>query len=844
MQKETLLDFFSGMSDLRGEFLVYDNGYRSFNYGYADVVRASVTFAHRLQQVEVGKGDHVALWSENRPEWIIAFWGCLLRGAVVVPIDAHSSVESVQRIIGVVKAKLLLVGEEVTPPTSDNGPVPVWRLVDSDRGRGEVLPGQELERERLSSITTSSSDDLVELVFTSGATSEPKGVKITHRNLLANMVPIEEEIKKYRKYGRPFFPIRFLNLLPLSHMFGQAMATLIPPMLSGTVVFMRGFNPAEIVHQIKSRRISVVVGVPKILDILREHITRVDPNVLGQTGQQPSVVMRWWRYRQVHRAFGMKFWCFVVGGAPLDPELEAFWSRIGFLVVQGYGLTETAPIVSLNHPFNAQKGSVGKALPGIEVRIATDGEILVKGNNVTSGYFKAGGEEDAAFENGWLHTGDVGAVDDQGRIQIRGRKKEMIVTPDGLNVFPEDVERALNALPDVSESAVVGVHAGAEERVHAVVVLEPGHPAATQERLAEIVRRANEKLEDHQRIRGISVWPHDQLPRTEGTQKLRRFVIREWVETGAPLGPEPGSGSPLEAILQKYLGGRPLTPDLSIDEIGLTSLDRVELLLELEQRFQTGIEETTLSQARSIKDLQSLIEHPPSSPIVEQQVFPTWSCHWTSQVVRRTGQEALILPLTRLFAWMTVVGREHLPPDGPLIFAANHQSHLDAPVILAALPRRLRSRLAPAMSREFFDAHFNPEKHSRTEWLTSSLNYYLAVLCFNAFPLPQKQAGTRLALRYMGTLVSNGYSILIFPEGVRTRTGQIGNFQAGVGMIASHLDLPVVPIRLDGVDRVLHQDWKMARPGPVRVAFGEPLSLKGDDYSTSAKLIEEAIRGL
>jgi long-chain acyl-CoA synthetase len=217
----------------------------------------------------------------------------------------------------------------------------------------------------------------------------------------------------------------------------------------------------------------------------------------------------------VHRAFGPKFWAAVVGAAPLEPALEEFWSRLGFLVIQGYGLTETAPIVSLNHPFAARRGSVGKALPGVEVKIAPDGEILVRGDNVTRGYYGAGQETSEAFEDGWLHTGDIGELDANGQLFVRGRKKEMIVTPEGLNVFPEDVERVLSEQPGVVDCAVVGLAQGGEERVHAVVVVDPGTDTE------RIVRTANARLADHQRIRGISVWSSEEAQTARGEAVCR-----------------------------------------------------------------------------------------------------------------------------------------------------------------------------------------------------------------------------------------------------------------------------------------------------------------------------------
>jgi long-chain acyl-CoA synthetase len=213
--------------------------------------------------------------------------------------------------------------------------------------------------------------------------------------------------------------------------------------------------------------------------------------------------------------------------------------------------------------------------------------------------------------------------------------------------------------------------------------------------------------------------------------------------------------------------------------------------------------------------------------------------------VRRLSLATWILPLGRLFAHLRVEGLEHLRGiDGPVVFASNHQSHMDVPVILAALPGRWRARVAPAMLKEFFKAHFHPEEYTWRQWFTNSLNYYLACLYFNAFPIPQREAGARHTLQYMGELMGEGLSILIFPEGVRGVTGEIKPFQGGIGMIASRLEAPVVPVRLDGVDRVLHPSWFMVRPGRVRVAFGAPIRLEGDDYAGLARQVEENVRSL
>ena len=837
MRRETLVDFFADLVTIRGDFLVYDDGYKRRVHSYEDVGRAARGFAARLKAAGVAQGDKVIFWGENRPEWIACYWGCLISGIVVVPIDYRSSAEFVRKIAGIVQARLAVVGDDVAA-LGDNSGMTQWPLAELDWRADGPMPAVSITR-----------DDVTQIIFTSGATAEPKGVVIRHRNILANIVPVEREVIKYRMYARPFHPIRFINLLPLSHMFGQSMATNVPPMVRGTVIFTRSFNPHDIIRLIKSRRVSVLVCVPKILDVLREHVSRAMPESQEAPPAGISIPGRWWRYRRVHSALGMKFWAFVVGAAPLPPDLEEFWRRMGFAVIQGYGLTETAPIVTLNHPFKTSKGSVGTPIAGVDVKIAEDGEILVRGENVTSGYYEAEAhpkgqipkpKSQGVFDDeGWFHTGDIGGLDEQGRLFIRGRKKEMIVTPEGLNVFPEDVERVVNEVEGVRESAAVGAAEGAQERVHAVVVLDAGIDPNV------VVREANARLQDHQRIRTISVWPGTQLPRTEGTQKLKRAAIRDWVNAGEQPIAAP-QGDTLEALIGRFTHGRDVSGTTTLEELGLSSLERVELMVALEDRFQTRIDEARFSEAASIADLKQLVETPPAAETTEEPLdFPTWNRSTPVRLVRRLSQATWIVPLTRLFAYARVEGLANLRDlDGPVVFASNHQSHMDVPVILSALPGRWRSRLAPAMLKEFFAAHFHPEQHTWRQWFTSSLNYYNACFYFNGFPIPQREAGARHTLQYIGEVTGSGMSILLFPEGVRSPTGQMKPFRGGIGMIASRLDLPVVPVRIDDVDALMPVGSLFVRPGRVRVAFGAPLRLRGDDYAALAAQVEEAVRRL
>ncbi|MXY23494.1 MAG: AMP-binding protein [Acidobacteria bacterium] len=874
MRRATLLDFFDDRIRSGRPFLVYDGGYRAHTWTYDDIRRAAGRFARRLERAGVTPGANILLWGENRAEWVVAFWGCLLSRAVAVPIDVRASPDLLERVARIVSARIVVAGRDLPVPPLDGAER--WDLdglLDADSPGGDGDGGGDDAAVALPRGVSGS--DLAEIIFTSGATAEPKGVRITHANVLANIVPVEREILKYRRYGRPFFPLRFLNLLPLSHMFGQAMATFIPPTLEGVTVFMRGYNPADIVRQVRTRRVSVLVSVPKILEVLRDHVIHEMPETAAPLDRPESVGRRWWRYRRVHRMFGFKFWAFVVGAAPLDPEVEAFWSRLGFLVIQGYGLTETAPIVTLNHPFHARRGSVGTPIGGVDVKIAGDGEILVRGANVTAGYYNAPEATAEAFRDGWFHTGDIGAFDDEGRLTVRGRKKEMIVTPDGLNVFPDDVERALRAQANVRDAGVVGGGPPGGEHVHAVLVLEPNAGADA------VVREANALLEDHQRIRSFSVWPNAALPRTEGTQKLKRAALKRWVEkdagrsggTDAESGP-PAAGHTVEEVVAHFAHGRTVTGATTLEELGLSSIERIELMLALERRFATTVDETAFAALSTVDDLRTLVEsdpaagiggrgaeaasdagltgtgpvapaeEPPSSRSDGALIFPTWSQLAPVRLFRRLAQSFFLLPLGRCFAWTRVEGLDHLGrTEDPVLYAANHQSLMDGPVILAALPAA-RRRVATAAAREWFAPHFHPERFPPGERFRTSLAYFLGVLCFNIAPLPQRTAGAREAMRHLGTLLGRGSSVLIFPEGRRNVTGHIDPFQPGVGMLASRLQVPVVPVRIDGIDRVLPIGARWARPGRVRIAFGEPLRFDGNDYAAIARRIEQAVRDL
>src|SRR3989449_6082560 len=413
---------------------VQRRGYRTARWTYRQIAELAFRCARELANRGIAKGERVLIWGPNSAEWVAAFFGCALRGVIVVPMDDAAAPEFALRVAQQVGAKLLGCSREHA-----QAGLPTLTLDDLQEAF------RRHSAEPYNPVPIEASDPL-EIVFTSGTTAEPKGVVISHGNVLGNVAPLEEEIRKYLKYERFVHPVRFLNLLPLSHVFGQFLGIFLPQLLGGTVIFQDTLKPVDVINTIHRERVSVLVAVPRMLQSLKEKI-ELDLEVDGQlskfrdtfrSAEGQHLLRRWWIFRRVHRQFGWKFWAFISGGAALDRATEEFWGRLGFAVIQGYGLTETTSLISVNHPFKLGKGSIGKVLQGREVKLADDGEILVRGGGVAAGYWEGalqrGASRRVSDEEGWYRTGDIGALDAAGNLYFKGRKKEVIITPAGMNV--------------------------------------------------------------------------------------------------------------------------------------------------------------------------------------------------------------------------------------------------------------------------------------------------------------------------------------------------------------------------------------------------------------------------
>jgi long-chain acyl-CoA synthetase len=852
MPRKNLLSLFDGFERFGGEVaVVQTRGYRREKLTYAELRGRASSWSHALAGCGIAAGDRILLWGPNSAEWVTCFWGILLRGAVVVPMDSAASPEFVLRVIKDAGVKLILRDREMP---KFPGVAPSMVINDLRDVAATSRPSQDAGVDPGDASTRKT---IAEILYTSGTTGEPHGVVLTHGNFLANLEPLERGIDPYRKYERWFHPLRFVSLVPLSHVFGQFMTLFVPPLVGATVVFEQSANPADIMRTIKKERATAVIAVPRMLDALRAGIEReVDARGRAQRFQRSfdgakgkKFLRRAWMFRRVHRRLGWKFWAFISGGAALSNDTEDFFKRMGYAVVQGYGMTETASLISLNHPFRATEGSVGKILPGREFKLAEDGEILVRGENVSASYWESGAPQRALDENdGWLLTGDLGELDAEGNLRFRGRKKNVIVTPAGLNVYPEDLEAAVRKQRAVRDCVVIPLDRGGNAEPCAALLLNAPHSndGATARTAIE---SANAGLAEYQRVRSWIIWPEPDFPRTP-TGKPRLSVIAsralQILNGGQAKSIADGALNPLREVLAKFAPSAAPANHLE-KELNLTSLDRVELMSTLEAKFHVELNETEFSNAKTVADVERLLQQPTARRT--EYIYPRWTQREPVRWLRLPVYYALVWPATQILGHPRILGHENLRGlRGPVLVISNHITRrADIGLILAALPLRFRHKLAIAMGAETLQEMQHPPR----DWFIAKrwayqLGYWLVTALFNVFPLPQF-SGFRESFRFAGESVDRGYSVLVFPEGVinDTDTGKMAPFQSGIGLLAENLGLPILPMRLDGVWQMKRERRRLAHLREITVRIGAPISFPpGTPPEAVANKLEEVVRSL
>jgi len=598
-------------------------GVRRRQTTFGELAHMAGRFGALLEDRGIGEGDRVLLWAENGAEWIAGFYGCMLRGVIVVPLDAFGNAEFAARVAADVRPRLAIGDASLLAKLSGIG-TQGSESRDQEpetREQNSAIPslsfeewGSSLPLREAGHIPGLSRETPLQILFTSGTTGDPKGIVHTHGNVLASVGPIEEAAQKYLRYEKYVHPLRFLHTLPLSHVFGQTMGLWIPPIFAAEVHFETRLVAPRLIETIKRERISVLAAVPRVMALLKAHLENIIPNlqarVAGSRGMKAW--KRWWVFRDVHRTLGIKFWALISGGGALAGPLEQFWNALGFVVVQGYGMTETTALITLNHPFHVASGTIGKPLPGREVKIGPDGEVLVKGPMISNATWSGG--QLRQREDEWLATGDLAEKEATGELRFMGRKSETIVTSAGVNVHPEDLEGALEEQPEIAASAVVPLDTSTGPEPCAVLAVRGGEREA-----AKAVERANTRLAEFQRLRRWMIWPEPDLPRTS-TGKVRRKAVAEWVaersiEMGIPSANGAGRsqstkrGDWLYTMVSEIAGEYPAGgDDLRLNEdFHLDSLGRVQLAAALEERMTDAPRGGSVDAARTLGDLRELV---------------------------------------------------------------------------------------------------------------------------------------------------------------------------------------------------------------------------------------------
>jgi long-chain acyl-CoA synthetase len=850
---------------------------------YGELAHLAGRFAAELARRGIGQGDRVLLWAENGAEWIAAFHGCILRGALAVPLDAHGAVDFAARVASDVRPKLAVGDFALLAQLSFEVP----RIAFEDWP--DALPDEEA-----GPVPGLSAETPLQILFTSGTTGEPKGIVLTHGNVLASMGPIEQGAKPYMRYEPLVHPLRILHTLPLSHVFGQTMGLWVPPILGAELHFEERLVAPRLIESIRRERISVLAAVPRVLALLKAHLELEYPGLVNRLdgAKRLGAARRWWRFRKIHRAFGLKFWAFISGGGALPGLLEQFWNALGFVLVQGYGMTETTALITLNHPFHVARGTIGKPLEGREVKLGTDGEVLVRGASI-SGATWSGGELHKR-ENEWLPTGDIAEMAPSGDLRFLGRKSEVIVTAAGLNVHPEDLEAILEVQPGVAACAVVPMETAEGPEPCAVVAMR-----GSGDRAADAVEGANVRLADFQRLRRWVLWPEPDLPRTS-TGKVRRQAVAQWLgkiqlattSNGAAKANGNGAfgaaGDWLLGLITQITGESypgvgdelRLTEDLHLDSLG-----RVQLAAAIEDRLGFVTEDGMLNGAETLGELRQLIaggELVPQQPAfaavassqtgerVDEQtvlrgeargntvapaierphyVYPSWPWLLPLRWIRAAFVEMVMRPLVWLLAKPHVAAPQSINAGAPMLIVANHVTTFDGPLIQYALPGAVRHRIAVAMSGEMLSdyRHFrNPELSRPTGrfFLPGPLFYYLLTGLFNVFPLPRLR-DFQPSFAHAGKAMDHGYNVLVFPEGTRSAAGKLAQFRPGIGLLAKQSGAMVLPVALRGLGELKAGDQRWFRSGKIEVRVGEPMRISPTDSEAAIAIrLHDAVERL
>lgn len=838
-----LLSYISKNLQSKRKYFYYRGKYRTISWSFNEVYDYAGRFARLLGKLKITKGDKVIIRGQNRPEWIIAYLGCLMAGTVAVPLDVGSGYDFYRRVKNKVKAKLVIYSGS------------------KDKSFGLKSIGMKELKEVLSLVQPiedkniiAAGDDLAQIIFTSGTTAEPKGVMITHRNIEANLKSVQPVMDRWKNFFRLMWRLKILSVVPLSHMYGQFIGIFVPILIGSSVVFMSRVSPKDIIRAIREEKIWMLGTLPKILELIKEYMVK-NLNLQGKSFEKKYNRFKKYKWPirliaffNIHLKIGWRLAVIIIGGAAFDRNMDEFWRGIAYTIFQGYGLTETAPLITLADPSLTGAGSIGRALDGQEIRLVK-GEIYVKGDNVTPGYYNDSGLTRKALSGGWFKTGDLAEMGKDGNLYFKGRKDNVIVRPDGINIYPEDIESVLKTFSPVKNCIVLGLQYGDNLELRAVLILKENYTGPVE----KIIRETNKKLNVYQHINSFSIWQGDDFPRTSTGKIKRNEVLKAILQAGAKgqiKGPD-SNNKPREIfkIINRFHKIRQhdfkkkseLEKDLGLDSLGM-----VQLVNAIEREYDIEIDDSRITGNTTVDEIENMIKAPgKKSDRIPFYTFPFWNL--VSLI--RTIFQYLIYPFILIIYRHKVDGRENLKElDEPVVFAANHTSPFDALVILYSLPLRIRKKVSAIMSIEYHFNHFFYRTGPLWRRAIEALGFYILLNLFiNTCPLSRTH-GFKQNMENIGKIINRGWSVLIFPEGKITTDGKINEFESGVGVIASDMEVSIVPLRVKGLFNILRNGilpWGHRPRWPlITVSFEKPLKFINKSYEEITGVIEKKIRCL
>ncbi len=780
------------------------------------------------------KGERVVVFSENREGWIYAFYAIWLNGGIVVPVDAMSTADGLAYIVG------------------DCTPVAVWTTNNlkqtveealSKAGVGaKILIIDEHEREQPANelgYFECDTDATALVIYTSGTTGQPKGVMLSFANLLANIEGVSLDVPIYNSERRTMI------LLPLHHVLPLLGSLLAPMYCGGGVALSPGMTAAEIMDTLQRGKVSIIIGVPRLWQNLYAGIKKqIDAHSLSRTMFRlcEKVNSRWLSrlvFSSVRKKMGghVDFCC--CGGASLDMDTWCGLRTLGLDVIEGYGLTETSPIISFTRPGDYVPGASGKPLTDVEVKLV-DGEICAKGPNLMSGYYgKPKETAEAIDKDGFLHTGDLGRFDEEGRLYITGRKKELIVLSNGKNVQPVEVEHKLEAFDSMVKEAAVTQRG---DVLCAIIVPQPDWASRltdreVEERLkTEVLERYNAATETYKRVLDLVVW-HEPLPRTR-MEKLQRYRLHDIVEQAAkgvkPRETTKEPESPEYYIIKRYIEEEkrvtPRPTDHIETDLAFDSLDKVWLQGFIEQTFGARVNAADMGKFPS---LAALVEHVAQEKTQMEVKKVDWhELLCTTESHLPLPSSTVFFPLSssllhathRLYNRLEVKGRENIPEHGPYIMAPNHQSYVDGGVVMCGV------KWSNVKNHYFY---------ATEEHVSTPVAKYMAR---HSNVVVMERENLKDSILKLAQVLRDGHNIIIFPEGSRTHNGEVGAFKKTFAILAFELQVPIVPVCISGAFDALPRTSNVLRPRKITVEYLPPIVPRRDStYDELTAMTRNAI---